>query len=84
MRLRFDVLDERGTIFEARIATPEDQAALAAFDAWCSEWLPPPGEQWSRSEIEDHAAWPPHARSRRVLVVFGDDALARRFRGVWY
>lgn len=82
MKLKFEVLDERGTIFEALVATPQEESACAAFDAWCSEWLPAPGEHWSRSEIEGGGA--AHARCRRLVVVFGDDALARRFRSVWY
>lgn len=93
VKLQFDMLDERGAIFEARIDTPEEQAAAIAFEDWCSQWLPPPGEHWSRLERSDLESRPMplsapvplenEAASRRLLIVFGDHSLARRFRDAW-
>lgn len=84
MKLKFKMLDERGTVFQARVASPGDEAAHAAFAQWCSQWLPPAGEEWSCLETADAAAQPGQPAGRTVIVVFGNDALARRFRTGWY
>lgn len=86
VKLKFVTLDGRGNVFQASVAAAEEQAACEAFDQWCADNLPTPGELWSRIEVE--RAQPVHRREpvrpgRRLLVLFSDESLARRFRGAW-
>lgn len=88
MKLSFQALDDRGTTFEAHLGTPGEDTLLSAFEHWCLTSMPPEGEQWSRLQYEVPRSGRGRARApagpcQRVVVVFGDDGLARRFRSVW-
>lgn len=86
MKLSFQALDGRGTTFEAHLGTPAQDTLLSAFDEWCQSFMPPEGDRWSRirHEVRPKGRAPATAApAHRVVVVFGDDGLARRFRSVW-
>lgn len=84
MKLSFAPLDPAQTTFHASVSTEDEQVALSAFDAWCEAQLPAPGEHWSRIEHQVHLRDRRSAAdARRVVVVFSDHALARKFRTNW-
>ena len=75
-------MDSRGTTFHTIVSDPGQAPALLAFEDWCLENLPPPGDEWSRF---DHDVLDPFGRpvGRRIVLVFSDATHARRFRDRW-
>lgn len=85
-KLRFVALDARHTTFEAHVSGPAERELLASFERWCSESMPPHGEHWARFDHDVPRKGPEGSErpaAKRILLVFGDERLARRFFSVW-